>query len=83
MDIGRLKRASNINGVQSLVINKMDILRELGQWTLRNGNVTVSFESEKDFKDYIVDQLPNVEIYFSGSPHGFSSIAYNKDKAVA
>ena len=83
MDIGRLKRSTNINGVQSLVINKMDILRELGQWTLRNGNVTVSFETEKDFKDYIVDQLPSVEIYFSGSPHGFSSIAYNKDKAVA
>ena len=83
MDISRLKRAANINGVQSLVINKMDILKELGQWILRNGDITISFASEKDFKDYIVDQLPNVELYFSGSPHGFSSTAYSKGKAAA
>jgi adenylosuccinate synthase len=83
MDIERLRRASNVNGVQSMVINKMDILREFGQWTLRSGKETFSFETEQEFKNYIADQLPNVEIYFSGSPHGFKDVAYNRSKAVA
>ena len=83
MDIERLRRASNVNGVQSMVINKMDILRELGQWTLRSGKETFSFDTEQEFKNYIVDQLPNVELYFSGSPHGFKDVAYSRSKAVA
>ena len=83
LNIDRLKRSININGVQSLVVNKMDILRELGRWTVRDSLGVSHFNTEQKFKDYIVDQLPSVEIYFSGSPHGFSSTAYNKDKAVA
>ena len=83
MDIERLKRAVNINGVQSLVINKMDILRELGQWAIRDNSGITYFNTEQKFKEYIAVQLPSVEIYFSGSPHGFSSTAYDKNKAVA
>ena len=83
MDIGRLKRAVNVNGVQSLVINKMDILRELDQWCLRVGDLVLTFDSEREFKDYIVEQLLDVELYFSDSPHGFSSSSYNIGRAVA
>lgn len=80
MDIGRLKRAVNVNGVESLVVNKMDILRELGQWCVRDGDSISVFGSENQFKDYITEQLHGVELYFSDSPHGFPSNTHNKSK---
>ena len=55
-----------INSVNKLVINKMDIMRELGQWKLYHSSKIISFSCEKEICDYITSQLPNnVEIFFS------------------
>ena len=82
LDISRLVRASNINGVGAMVINKMDIMRELNRWSLRDGTGITHFNTEQKFKEYVAEQLPNVELYFSGSPYGFSDTAYNRSKAA-
>lgn len=82
LDISRLVRASNINGVEAMVINKMDIMRELNRWSLRDDAGVTHFNTEQKFKEYIAKHLPNVELYFSGSPHGFSDTAYNRSKAA-
>ena len=68
MDINLLLKAVRLNGVTDLVINKVDILREVGRWGLINGKRT-EFDNEADFKTYVERSLPsNVNVYWSESP---------------
>ena len=68
MDINLLLKAVHLNGVTDLVINKVDILREVGRWGLINGKRT-EFDNEADFKTYVERSLPsNVNVYWSESP---------------
>jgi len=76
IDVQRLLKSVNMNGVRSLVFNKMDILRTLGKWALRDGKDIVEFESEEAFTMYLIKYFPGVEIYFSDSPHGFDESTY-------
>ena len=41
LNIDLLKRAAKINGVTNLVINKMDVLREVNTWTIRDDSGTI------------------------------------------
>tara|TARA_R110002110_G_scaffold5437_2_gene28143 strand:- start:10847 stop:11899 length:1053 start_codon:yes stop_codon:yes gene_type:complete len=76
MDVQKLKRSCCVNGARCVVINKMDILRALGKWTLRDGHDLVELETEEAFQHYIMTTIPGVEIYFSDTPHGFDN-SYN------
>lgn len=68
MDINLLLKAVNLNGVTDLVINKVDILREVGEWGLINGRVT-EFDSEGEFKTYVEKVIPSdVKVYWSDNP---------------
>jgi len=68
MDINLLLKAVNLNGVTDLVVNKVDILREVGRWGLINGKTT-EFDSEAEFKTYVEKVLPSeVKVYWSESP---------------
>jgi len=70
LNLDRLKRAININGATELVLNKVDILSDLGVYRLYTGGEEVSFETMKDMKDFIKQELnssqPNLKIHFSG-----------------
>tara|TARA_R100000664_G_C2734263_1_gene124107 strand:+ start:169 stop:1158 length:990 start_codon:yes stop_codon:yes gene_type:complete len=69
-DMSLIERASKINGVTKLVFNKVDILRELGEWNLIINGEAVNFEDEESTRNYILKRLQNnMEIYFSDSPH--------------
>jgi len=57
-------------------------MRGLNHWSLRDGLKVFNFETEQEFKEYVASRLPNVDLYFSGSPHGFSDTAYNRNKAA-
>ena len=63
-----LKRSIQINGVNKLVINKMDVLREVGEWGLRNPNVRIG--GEKEMIETLDKMFENqVEyIFYSDSP---------------
>jgi adenylosuccinate synthase len=69
-----LEKSVRMNGVTDLVFNKMDVLREIGKWTLIHKNEEIVFDSETDMKRWIVQRanffptIPNV--YFSGDPNG-------------
>jgi adenylosuccinate synthase len=68
LDVGLLKKAADINGVTELVINKCDILKQLGVWrayTL-NGD-EIAFIAEDDMKAYIQKHFPQNKITFSYS----------------
>lgn len=57
MDMQTLERAINMNGVTHLVFNKMDVLREVGQWAVIDKKKVVKFQSEKLLKDFVSKRL--------------------------
>ena len=71
-----LEKAININGVTSLVFNKMDVLREVGVWGIIYKGEEKIFNSENDMKRWIQSKVyanasftrPAPVIYFSESP---------------
>lgn len=77
MNMQTLERAIRINGVTHLVFNKMDVLREVGEWAVidlptgQAGKGEVKkFASEKAMKDFIVKRfaplgLKKNRIFFS------------------
>lgn len=65
------------NGVDTLIINKLDVLKQIpGAWNVYDSNVSftrlINFENEEDFKTYIVNQISScikgIKIEFQDSP---------------
>ena len=70
-NLNLLVKSININGVTDLVINKVDILRELDRWSFRldnKNNVEIHLQNEDSWKDYLELYLPQVELHFSDNP---------------
>lgn len=64
-----LDRAMKANGVNILIVNKMDVLRELNWWKIKdNMNQIIDLQTEESFKNYLQDLFPEVKIKFSYSP---------------
>jgi adenylosuccinate synthase len=74
LNMQELVKAVEINGVNKIVFNKVDILRETGTWKIydKSGNLK-TFNDENSLKSYIYDTLPHYvgQIKFSDNPHGF------------
>lgn len=76
MNLNFLKKALNINGVTHLVINKMDVLQKVENWSVYKNGLKLSFHEQDAFKDYItkhtmIDNRNNQvqQIHFSETPH--------------
>jgi adenylosuccinate synthase len=79
MSIKLLKKATQINGVTHLVINKMDVLDEVNSWsvydykgTCKGDECKVSFLAKEGFVSHIQSALENSHVsnfYFSESAH--------------
>jgi len=73
LDWDSLEKAININGVNNLVFNKVDILRQINRWKIRYHGEEVSFETENDMKGWILNKLSSLElnnsVCFSDSPN--------------
>ena len=71
LNIDLLKKAAIINGVTNLVVSKMDVLREVDEWVVRDDNDTIHrVHSEGMFRRFIKSQISEgIAIYFSESPH--------------
>lgn len=64
-----LKKAVDVNGVTDLVINKMDVMKELNCWKIRyNDGLVIDLFTEEEFKNYFLNIFPDVNIIFSYSP---------------
>jgi adenylosuccinate synthase len=73
LDIRMLQKAIVVNGVTDLIINKVDILREVGKWNLRScasDRIFVQIGNEQGWKQYIKKYLEEtgVSIKFSDNP---------------
>lgn len=73
LNLGEVIKSSHINGVDKIIINKIDVLREVGNcWNVYDVHKLVECDDEESFKAYIsnvlTEMIPNVEIEFQGSP---------------
>jgi len=74
LNVRDLKKAVDINGVTDVIINKVDILREVGEWNLRSSNndaIMLKLGSEVAWKQYIrrlLNDNTNINVVFSESP---------------
>lgn len=73
IDMELMEKAAYMNGVTHLVINKMDILDELGVWKVREGKRVRAFNDAKAFRAYLTQRMtrrgmPVQKIFFSSSP---------------
>ena len=68
MDFDLMKMAIDINGVNKLVINKMDVLDEVQKWCLYSGLSVYEFESREDMEHWLWSSLEykEMDIMFSG-----------------
>ena len=68
LNFKQLEQAIRMNGVNKLIFNKMDVLRQVGQWGINNP--TLYFAGEEEIREFLTKSLPNTvqEIYFSDSP---------------
>ena len=71
LDLDMLEKASRINGVTKLVMNKVDILEEIKFWKLYEGINAMEF-SEKEFMLGYIEKFfqninPDLEVLFSGN----------------
>ena len=71
LDFDLLKMAARINGVNKLVINKMDVLEEVDKWRAYNGPHVLEFKSRRDMEFWLSTKLQvevddDIETFFSG-----------------
>ena len=62
LDIGMLERAINLNGVNHLVLNKIDVLDAVGAWKIREGKKVHTFKDGKTMQAFIRTRLSKTGI---------------------
>ena len=79
LNINRLIKSININGVTHLVLNKVDVLEKLGVHALYDQERTLKFDDGDDMRAYILGRLeaPDIlselqQVYFSGNKNNLN-----------
>jgi len=72
-NLSLLEKAAKINGITDLIINKVDVMREVGEWNLRfDDSMITRLQEEEAWKNYIRyffnKKIRNLTIYFSETP---------------
>lgn len=70
MNLNLMERAIRMNGVNRIVLSKMDVLRKVGQWAVLDGKKKIAFKSEKEMKDFLLKKFAKMgiakkNVYFS------------------
>ena len=67
LNMRQLLQAFVMNGVNKMIFNKMDVLREVGEWGITHPDQV--FNSEEQMREYLESVFsPHAEIFFSFSP---------------
>ena len=68
MDWGLVEKAINVNGVTDVVFNKVDVLEQLGHWSLYDRENKIDFQNGVAMRTWIQDKLASkdLRIHFSG-----------------
>lgn len=68
LNLDLVQKGAFMNDITHLVINKMDVMAEVGVYKLFHEDKLLTFTSEDSFINYIYESLPGVEMYFEYSP---------------
>jgi adenylosuccinate synthase len=70
LDLDKLQKAIDVNGVTHLIFNKLDILEQVGVYKLYQGENVFSYNISDQFIKHIYDGIdaPLYKITFSRSP---------------
>lgn len=73
MNMQTLERAIRMNGVTHIVFNKVDVLREVGQWAVIDDGNIIDFKTEAEMTDFVKERLTALglkkeNVFFSESP---------------
>jgi adenylosuccinate synthase len=71
LDFDMMAMALKVNGVNKLVINKIDVLEEVGVWKLFSGLDSLEFKNGEDMKSWLSNKIlgeidKDMSIHFSG-----------------
>lgn len=73
LNINLLIEAIRANGVDALIVNKVDVLRQLEVWAVQINGTVVNFENEEEMKNYIEFNVysvsPYIDTIFSDNPY--------------
>jgi hypothetical protein len=74
LDLDDLKKGIKINGVNKLIINKIDVLEKVKTFRLKENGNLLTFNDKRLFKGFIIQDLikdcPTLkEVTFSESPY--------------
>ena len=69
LNLDNLIDALTINQCNKCIINKTDIVEQVGVFQLYHNQNLVKFKTMEQMKDYIVSKLPFIDIVFSGNPN--------------
>ena len=64
-----------MNGVNKIIINKIDILEQLKIWNIKHNNNTINFNNKTEFCSWIKNKTnnDNIKIGFSDNPYDIGS----------
>ena len=68
LNLDELTKAIDMNSPSCLIVNKVDILREVNAWKLIHNGQVIDLHTEEKFRNYIDDTLPTY-IEFSDNPN--------------
>ena len=73
LDWNLVLRSARMNGVTSIIMNKVDILTKLGAWAVRYNDQLINFESELKFTNWVKTELnkENIKVVFTYTPYDF------------
>lgn len=69
LNLDNLIDALTINQCNKCIINKTDIVEQVGIFQLYHNQNLVKFKTMEQMKDYIVSKLSFIDIVFSGNPN--------------
>lgn len=72
MNMQTLEKAVRMNGVTHVVFNKVDVLRQVGEWAVIDNDAVVPFSDEKSMQEFVSKRLnalgiDKAHIFFSES----------------
>lgn len=70
LDLDLMKRAVALNGVTHIVLNKVDVLREVGKFAVRDSSGVTAFTTQDEMHEFLIKfltdlGLPKDNIFFS------------------
>ena len=68
MNFNLLQKAVRVNGVTDLIINKVDVLEKVGEYSIILDQKTIDFKNSGEMKEFIIENVDrDIEVIFSSS----------------